>query len=148
MGRLNLAAQGGYPDLVQTFMMFGDPALHFVAPASPQELAVSLSSTPGNVVAPGGAVTYQIRYANNGSVAVANATLNFTLPPGLSGANYSFSGPAISLRAGTTYIWNIPSIPIGATATITAQAQVNPAMDSSQAPIATTATPRSPTPRR
>lgn len=140
VGRLNLAAQGGYPDLVQTFMMFGDPALHFVAPASPQELAVSLSSTPGNVVAPGGAVTYQIRYANNGSVAVANATLNFTLPPGLSGANYSFSGPAISLRAGTTYIWNIPSIPIGATGIITVQAQVNSAIDSSQAPIVTTAT--------
>lgn len=63
-----------------------------------------------------------------------NATLNFTLPSGLSGANYSFSGPAISLRAGTTYIWNIPSIPIGATGIITVQAQVNSAINSSQVP--------------
>ncbi|WP_423226065.1 C25 family cysteine peptidase [Candidatus Amarolinea aalborgensis] len=140
VGRLNLAAQGGFPDLVQTFMMFGDPALRFVAPASPQELRVSLSSTPGDVVGIGSAVTYQIRYANNGSIAAANATLNFTLPAGLIGANYSFSGPAISLRAGSTYIWDIPSIPIGATGIITVQAQVNPAITANQTPIITTAT--------
>ena len=139
-GRLSLAARGAFPDLVQTFMMFGDPAVRFVTPASPQELAVNLNSTPGGVVGLGSTVTYRIRYANNGSADAADATLNFPLPPGLVNASYTSSGPTITPLSGATYAWNIASIPIGATGIITVQAQVNPALTAAQAPIITTAT--------
>lgn len=138
-GRLRLAAIGAFPDLVQSFMMFGDPALRFAAPTSPQELAIKLELTSGGVAGLGASVTYRISYANNGSVAANDAVLDFPLPAGLTGVNYTFSGPTITPRGSAAYAWNIASIPIGATGVITVQAQVNPTLTASQTPLIATA---------
>lgn len=139
-GRLKLAAIGAFPDLVQSFMMFGDPALHFVVPASPQELAVSLSSTPGDVVGEESMVDYVIRYDNRGSVAATNVNLQFPLPDALTVIGFSASGPSVTVQPGPSYLWNIAEIPVGASGVITVQAQVKEGITVAQAPIVTVAT--------
>ena len=71
--------------------------------------------------APGEPLTYTLAFANLGEAPAEGVVLTDSLPLGeVTGLGYTVSsGLSVTLRAGTTYIWDVEDLPVGEGGTIT-----------------------------
>jgi len=82
-----------------------------------------------SAVDPGDSITYNITYRNNGATIATNMVVTDTLSADLINPDYTFSGPNITLRLGTVYVWDVvDDLSPGAEGTITITAQVDPGL--------------------
>jgi len=111
-----------FKDLIETYTLFGDPAMHLNVPRP--DLQVTKSVTPGGGVLPGDVLTYTLTVDNIGAVTAYDVVVTDTLPATLLPLGWTGSGLPLVQRAGTTYIWDLAELPAGGSGTITVTAQV------------------------
>ncbi|HEY3015907.1 MAG TPA: Ig-like domain-containing protein [Nocardioides sp.] len=87
-----------------------------VAPVSDLQLTKSVNTS---YPASGDAVTYTLTYTNAGPEKAYDVVLTDLVPAQLTGVSYVSTGATLSLRAGTTYIWDIAELAPGQGGTIT-----------------------------
>jgi uncharacterized repeat protein (TIGR01451 family) len=80
------------------------------------------------IVDPGDSISFTITYRNNSSTAVTGVVISDLLSSDLINASYSSTGPTITLRGATRYVWDVQNFAPGAEGTITITADVDPAV--------------------
>lgn len=125
--KLQLASQSGlYNYMVDTYLLFGDPALRLQA-ANHSDLQLSMTVSPNGDLRPGQAISYQINYTNAGPGLATQVVIRDLLPAALINPTFTFSGPVLTARSGSRYVWDVADLPPDSGGTITISATVNPA---------------------
>jgi len=92
-----------------------------------QAADVIVSKSAPTTTKPSRPITYTIAYTNTGNIAADNVVVTDTLP---SGVSYSSASPAPSSMAGPVLIWNLGSLNLGSSGTITLIGVVSPSVPS------------------
>lgn len=106
--KIYLAAQtgGAYKDLIETYMLYGDPATRL--PLFKPEL--SLSKTALGLRYPDADTTvvdYRLTYTNTGQGSGTNLVVTDQLLDWAKSASFTFAGPVVKERSGASYIFDI-----------------------------------------
>ncbi|HOT90752.1 MAG TPA: C25 family cysteine peptidase [Anaerolineae bacterium] len=124
LGKLAMAGQG-HDELIETFTLFGDPALPLNVPKADLRITKTAQVTPPDALIPE-AITYTLTYSNAGPSTAYSVVITDILPSGLENPVAVSSGAAITPRPGTTYVWDVANLPNGAGGVITITATVSP----------------------
>ncbi len=130
------ANTGDYRDLLDTYILFGDPALQLAVLKA--DLGITKTVVPAGVVPLGGAVTYTLTYANAGPATAYHVVITDTLPAALRDPVVASAGAAITPRAGSRFAWDVADLAAGEGGVITITAVVSPTLG--DAPILNAAT--------
>ena len=105
------ANTAGHRDLIDTFMLFGDPALKLnVLPA---DLQINQSAASTDPLHPGDSVQYTLDYANTGSASATHVVITDLLPAGLIDPLVTSSGAQITPRPGQSFVWDVETLSPG-----------------------------------
>jgi uncharacterized repeat protein (TIGR01451 family) len=127
---------GDYHDLLDTYVLFGDPALQLAVLKA--DLGITKTVTPAATVQPGDTVTYTLTYANAGPATAYHVVITDTLPEALHDPSVTWAGAVITPRVGSRFAWDVADLAVGEGGVITITAVASPTR--SDAPIANTAT--------
>ena len=111
-----------FKDLLETYTLFGDPALEIQIPKP--DLHVTKEVAPTASVQPGDTITYTLKVVNEGEATAYSVRITDTLPAELTPVRVSTSGVPVTQESGTQYVWQTAEIPAGDEVTITVVAQV------------------------
>ena len=124
--KLKLWTLGSNHDLLDTYLLFGDPALH--VNALDTDLQVTKTVEPAGEVRPGDLLTYTLTFTNAGPATAFHVILTDTIPDLLSDPVVVYASPnVITHTAGVTFAWTIADLPPGDDGVIQVRARVNPA---------------------
>jgi len=141
-GKLKLWTLGGNHDLLDTYLLFGDPALR--VNALDTDLQVTKTVEPAGEVRPGDLLTYTLTFTNAGPATAFHVILTDTIPDLLSDPVVVYASPnVITHTAGITFAWTIVDLLPGDGGVIQVRATVDPAAQTgdtivNQAQITTT----------
>ncbi len=111
-GKLQLAASGQSPDLLDTFTLFGDPALQINALDA--DLQLDKAVEPAGLVEQGQVLTYTLTFSNAGPSMAHGVVLTDVVPAELVGATVVYSSPnVLGQRPGTPFAWEIADLSSG-----------------------------------
>ncbi len=113
-----------FKDLIDTYILFGDPALPLDLPAA--DLWVEKQALPRTAWLPGQAITYTLTYGNAGVVTAANVYLTDTLSSDIIHRAWLSSDPGVTGLAGPDYAWRLSDLAPGASGTITVTGVYSP----------------------
>jgi uncharacterized repeat protein (TIGR01451 family) len=117
-------AEDEFPDLMDTFVLFGDPAMELnVLPA---DVGISKTVDPEGPVQPGGTLTYTLTYSNAGPATAHNVVISDVLPTQLLNPTVVSSGKVITPRVGTRFVWDVEDLAADEGGTITITVVVAP----------------------
>ena len=117
------ASSGGdYEDLVQTYLLFGDPATKL--PVLRPDLKVSKTGEQSGLIYPGYQVTYRMGFTNTGAGLATHVVLSDTLPMNLQDVRVTSSGITVTARPGSQFIWDVADMAQGQSGQITITARV------------------------
>lgn len=111
-----------FKDLIDTYVLFGDPAMTLDLPAP--DLWVQKQASPDAPWQPGQAITYVLTYGNSGSASATTLHITDTLPIALHNAGWTASDPALTAIGGSAFTWQLPALAPGAGGVITVTATV------------------------
>lgn len=115
-----------FKDLLDTYVLFGDPALAAQIPGEPQaDPAILKVVTPADTVQPGDTITYTITYSNAGEIPALNTVITDLLPAGLLSPVVT-SAPPLTQNPGPNFSWNAGDLDPGEGGVITIVAMVDP----------------------
>ncbi len=118
-GKLKLWASGGNLELLDTYLLFGDPAMEINALDAQADLQVGKSVTPAGTVLPGSVVNYALTFTNAGPSTAHDIVLTDLVPSLLTNAKVTYTSPeVIGLIPGTTFAWEVQDLPPGASGSI------------------------------
>jgi uncharacterized repeat protein (TIGR01451 family) len=140
LAKRHLYDTGTYLDLMDTYVLFGDPALRLHT--LPADVSITKTVDPVGPVLPGDPLSYTLTFTNAGPATAHHVVVTDTLPPELINAAFVSSGAVITPRLGTRFVWDVEDLTAGEGGTITVTATVHPAFSgliSNIARIATTA---------
>ena len=122
-GKLKLWATGVYLDLLDTYLLFGDPATRMNTLGA--DLAVTKSVSPAGTVLPGSVIEYTLAFANNGPATAHGVVLSDPLPALLTNPKVVYQSPeVVGLIPGTSFAWEIADLPAGASGSVRWKARV------------------------
>jgi uncharacterized repeat protein (TIGR01451 family) len=123
--KLYLAANtGGYRELIDTYLLFGDPALQL--PILSADVSITKTVGQAGSLWPNDTVTYTLSYTNAGPATAANVVITDVLPFGLIDPAVVSSGAALAPRAGSRFVWDVADLGPGEGGAITITAVVSP----------------------
>lgn len=131
---------GGYRDLLDTYLLFGDPALALSTLQT--DVSITKESNLLGMVHTGDTVTYTLSYTNTGPATAHNVAITDTLPMTLISPTVVSSGAAITHRTGTRFAWDVAGLAAGEGGVITITAVASSTFEgvlTNTATIATTA---------
>jgi uncharacterized repeat protein (TIGR01451 family) len=105
-GKLNLFSAGYYLDLLDTFTLFGDPALKLSGAFKP-DLRIT-QTINGTNYQPGDQISFIITVENTGAGFAKNIVVVDNLPVGILGPTWSTTAPGVSVDG--TYRWDLPDL--------------------------------------
>jgi uncharacterized repeat protein (TIGR01451 family) len=101
-----------------------------VAVSPVADVGVIKTVTP-SVVAPGDRLTFTIHFGNGGSLPARDVVLTDTLPTGLVDVSWDYetsNGLPVTLRGGTSTVWDLPDMRWGEGGVISVTVQVDPSV--------------------
>jgi hypothetical protein len=113
---------GGYVDLVETYLLFGDPATKL--PVLRPDLKISKIGEPSGPIYPSDRLSYRMGITNTGEGLATHIVLSDTLPAILEDALVTSSGVTITARPGSRFIWDVADMSQGQSGQITITARV------------------------
>ncbi len=134
------ASTGGYRELLDTYLLFGDPALRLNVLKTDVSLAQSVD--PAGSLRPGDKITYTLTFSNPGPATAFHVVIDDVLPAGLTEALTSSFGAAVTLRSGSRLVWDVADLAAGQGGSITIAARISPTFTgvlTNEVSIATTA---------
>jgi len=124
-GLMGLWATRTNRDLIDTFHLFGDPALRINA--LDPDLHLTKAVEPSGQVEPGDVLTYTLTFTNSGQATAHHVELVDLLDPLLISPTVVYSTPAMfSPRPGVTYTWDVADLDVGDQGQIQFRAVVSP----------------------
>lgn len=141
-GKLNLWAAAGNHDLLDTYILFGDPALRVNALDADLEAAKTVE--PTGDPRPGDMVTYTLTFTNTGPASAFHVVLTDVIPALLIDPVVVYASPEVlEPIAGITFAWTISDLLPGDSGIVQIRATVDPAAQTgdiilNQAQITTT----------
>ena len=123
-GKLKLSATGFHRDLLDTFTLFGDPALNLSNIFKP-DLRITQTIT-GSGHKPGDPVTFTLTIQNTGAGPVTGIVVTDNLPPALLSPSWSTTTAGVSASA--AYSWTLPDLAANESVVITISATLDPAL--------------------
>lgn len=124
LGKLAMVGQG-HDELIDTYTLFGDPALPLNVLKADLRIAKTVQTLPQNALIPT-VVTYTLTYSNAGPSTAYSVVITDILPAGLENPVVVSSGAAITQHPGTMYVWEVANLPNGGGGVITITATVSP----------------------
>lgn len=109
----------GHRELIDTYLLFGDPATRL--PILKTDVVISkqiVNPAPRHL-------TYALVYTNTGPAMAHNVVITDLLPAALLTPSVVSSGPAITARTGTRFVWDVADLPPGGGGVITVTAPVD-----------------------
>ncbi len=111
-GKMELAASGQSPDLLDTFTLFGDPALHINALDA--DLQIDKAVEPSGFVEQGQVLTYTLTFSNAGPAMAHSVVLTDIVPAELVSPTVVYSSPnVLGQRPGAPFAWQIADLSPG-----------------------------------
>jgi hypothetical protein len=130
IGKAWLFAAGFSEDLLDTYHVFGDPAL-LINPLV--DVAVGQTIQAPVDVVPGSPISITLTFTNAGPGVESGVVLTELLPVVLVNPSVTYSSAAdITLQPGTTFVWRIDNLQPGASGEITIEAEVDAALSVSE----------------
>jgi hypothetical protein len=130
IGKAWLFAAGFSEDLLDTYHVFGDPAL-LINPLV--DVAVGQTIQAPVDVVPGSTISITLTFTNAGPGVESGVVLTELLPVVLVNSSVTYSSAAdITLQPGTTFVWRIDNLQPGASGEITIEAEVDAALSVSE----------------
>lgn len=124
-GKLYLYANSGeHQDLLDTYILFGDPAL--ALNVLPADVSITKAVTPDTPLYPGDVLTYTLTFTNAGPATAHHVVITDLLPQGLLTPTVTYAGVAATPRPGDPFVWDVADLPVGTGGTITLTAQIDP----------------------
>jgi len=125
MGKLWLYNAGHSLDLIDTYLLFGDPALR--VNALDADLQVQKRVEPAGQVEPGDLLTYTLTFTNAGPATTYGVLLTDLIPVQLLSPTVVYASPTvIAPRPGITFAWTIANLLAGEGGQVQVQATVGP----------------------
>ncbi len=125
-GKARVFASGYFTDLLETYHLFGDPALRLNS-LDVVDVSVGLSVDALDPLVPGGAVTFTLAFTNIGPDLAAGVVLTDLLPPMIVSPTVVYSSPEVlAQREGITLAWTLDDLAAGVTGQIVLTATVDP----------------------
>lgn len=116
---------GGFQDQIDTYLLFGDPALRLNVVKADVSVTQTLHST--GVLWSGGDVTYRFSFSNTGPATAHHVVISDTLPAALNDPVVISTGATVTLRTGSALVWDVGDLPAGQGGVITVAATIDPA---------------------
>jgi hypothetical protein len=124
-GKARVFASGYFTDLLETYHLFGDPALRLNS-LDVVDVSVGQSVDALDPLAPGGAVTFTLAFTNAGPDVAAGVVLTDLLSPLLVSPTVIYSSPEVlAQREGITLAWTLDDLAAGVTGQIVLTATVD-----------------------
>jgi uncharacterized repeat protein (TIGR01451 family) len=123
-GKLKLFATGFHQDLLDTFTLFGDPALNLSKIFKP-DLRIS-QTINGSDHQPGDPVTFTLTIQNTGAGPVTGIVVTDNLPSAILSPGWSTATAGVS--ASGTYLWTLPDLAPYETVVITVSGTIDPSL--------------------
>ncbi len=146
---LNSRSPGGVPrfhDLLDTYVLLGDPAMRVGLPAA--DLDLQVSGPGGTMLGPGDPLVFVLRYQNASEARVRQVVISAELPDVLIGLSWEADNPGPQLRAGSSLIWDLAELAPAARGTITITARLPTTLDPASLPLSAAMRISSPWPER
>jgi uncharacterized repeat protein (TIGR01451 family) len=129
-GKVQLFATGYYTDLLETYHLFGDPAMRLNS-LDVVDVAVGQTIEAPAVPLPNDLITITLAFTNTGPDVAAGGRLTDLLPIELVNPVVTFTSPEVlAQQEGITFAWTIDDLPPGASGTIVVEATVDPELPS------------------
>jgi len=129
-GKLALWTAGGSPDLLDTYLLFGDPATTVPVveppPSADLQLAKVVSST--GEAKPGAVIEYTLTFKNNGPNTATGVILTDLMPTQLVNPQVVEASAGVTLRPNTAFTWDIQDLVSGASGYVKIRGTVDPAL--------------------
>lgn len=110
-GKLRLYASGSSLELLDTFLLLGDPAI--AVPLLPSDLRLDKEVRPTSPLHPGDRITYTLYLENNGPATAHHAVLTDTLPGVVISPTVYAEGITLTPRLGNPLSWNVSDLAPG-----------------------------------
>jgi uncharacterized repeat protein (TIGR01451 family) len=138
-GKLYLYGNSGsYRDLIDTYLLFGDPALALNVLQT--DISITKTVEPPETARAGDAITYTLTYTNTGQATAHNIVITDTLPTALMSPTVVFAGPTITPREDSSFVWDVDDLTPGEGGVITISVTVAPTFGGMLTNTATIAT--------
>jgi uncharacterized repeat protein (TIGR01451 family) len=125
-GKARLFASGYYTDLLETYHLFGDPAMRLNS-LDVVDVSVGQSIKASDAPSRGEVVTLTLSFTNTGPDVAAGVVLTDLLPQMLVTPTLVSSSPEVlERREGITLAWTLDDLPSGATGQVILTATVDP----------------------
>ncbi len=124
LGKLAMAGQG-HDELIDAYILFGDPALTLNALRADLRVAKTAQTAPQVSLFPQ-TITYTLSYTNAGPSTAYGVVITDIIPTGLENPVVISSGAAITRQTGTSYVWNVANLPARTGGVITITATIAP----------------------
>jgi uncharacterized repeat protein (TIGR01451 family) len=124
LGKLAMVGQG-HDELIDTYVLFGDPALELNVLKADLHITKTVQTTPQVALFPQ-MITYTLAYTNAGPSTAYGVVITDVLPAGLENPVAVSSGAVITQRTGTSYVWDVADLPMGTGGIITITATISP----------------------
>ncbi len=118
------AGTGGYRDLLDTYLLLGDPAL--ALNVLPADLSVVKAASPPGVALTGGTITYTLAFSNVGPATAHNVVLSDDLPAALLDPTFVSAGAAVTPVDGSRLAWSVADLAPGEGGVVTVTATISP----------------------
>ncbi|MGC9333968.1 MAG: C25 family cysteine peptidase, partial [Anaerolineae bacterium] len=127
-GKFALWTSGTTQELLDTYLLFGDPGT--VVPRSATGLSADLqvgkTPSPTEPVTPGDMLEYTVTFTNHGPDTATGVVLTDSMPSQLVDPEVVDASPGVTLRAGTSFVWDVPDLAVGSSGWVTVRGTVDP----------------------
>jgi uncharacterized repeat protein (TIGR01451 family) len=128
VGKAQVFATGHYTDLLETYHLFGDPALQLNS-LPVVDVAVGQTIEAPAVPLPSDLITITLAFTNTGPDVAAGGRLTDLLPIELVNPVVTFTSPEVlAQQEGITFAWTIDDLLPGTSGTIVVEATVDPGL--------------------
>jgi uncharacterized repeat protein (TIGR01451 family) len=122
-GKLRLWQTGGNRDLIDTYTLFGDPALRIKALDA--DLQIEVKVEPDAPVFPGDLLSYTLSFRNNGPATAHEVVVTDLVPASLANPAVTYTSPEIVGQGpGAPFTWDIADLAPGESGEIRFQGRV------------------------
>ncbi len=118
------ANTGGYRDLLETYLLLGDPATRLAT--LPAESSISLAVAPSGILQPGETITYALTYTNTGPAIAHHVVISDVLSAQVINPTAISSGAVITPIVGANMAWLVDDLAPGAGGMITVTGFIDP----------------------
>lgn len=122
-GKLRLWRSGAWQDLLDTYILLGDPALEM--PLLETDLALEKTAYPQTPLQPGDPLTFTLHLSAAGPATAHHVVLTDAFSPWIVSPTVQTAGITLTRRPDTRYVWDVEDLVAGQAGVVTVTARLS-----------------------